>query len=166
MTIQSVFRVLGIDNSAHIINQSNPVSSGPLVASSRDGAKSHSIGNSFSWETISWLRMWNLARPSRRRFSWKTISWKCLLSNNSNLTSTSERRAANCFLAFERHFNTSLQKKNNTISNLLNEYERASFFISKRIKAVFHIKTWLCSVVNVQTVKYFTTGWTGLWSHI
>ena len=49
MTIQSVFRVLGIDNFAHmIINQSNPVSSGPLVASSRDGAKSHSIGNSFS----------------------------------------------------------------------------------------------------------------------
>ena len=145
--IQSVIRVLRIDNFAHIINQSNPVSSGPLVASSRDGAKSHSIGNSFSWDTISWLWMWNLARPSRSLFNWKTISWKCLLSNNSNLTSTSERRAANCFLAFERHFKTSLQKKENYYFKPFKWIEKSFFFslkkVSRNIQAVFHIKTWL-----------------------
>ena len=73
------------------------------------GSQSTSMGNSFSCETICWVWTWNLARPSNNLFNWKTMSWKCLLSRSSNLTRTSERRAANCFLARERHFRTSLK---------------------------------------------------------
>ena len=73
------------------------------------GTQSTSIGNSFSCDTICWVWMWNLARPSSNRFNWNTMSWKCLLSKSSNLTNTSDLMAANCFLARALHLRTNLK---------------------------------------------------------
>ena len=85
------------------------------AALTEGGIQSTSIGNSFSCETISWVWMWNLARPSSNLFNWNTMSWKCLLSRSSNFTKTSDLSAANCFLARERHLRTNLKKRGNII---------------------------------------------------
>ena len=76
------------------------------------GTQSTSIGNSFSCDTICWVWMWNLARPSSNRFNWNTMSWKCLLSKSSNLTKTSDLMLANCFLARALHLRTNLKLDN------------------------------------------------------
>jgi hypothetical protein len=58
-------------------------------------ARSTSIGKSeFPWSKLSVSR-WNSANPATRRWSCHTTSCTCLLSSNSSLTNTSERRRAN-----------------------------------------------------------------------
>jgi len=78
-----------------------------------DRDRSTSIGKSefpCSRESVS---PWNSAKPATRRWSCHTTSCTCLLSSNSNFTSTSERRRANLTRAscLHRRINLDMNKQ-------------------------------------------------------
>jgi len=115
-----------------------------------DRDRSTSIGKSefpCSMESVS---PWNSANPATRRWSCHTTSCTCLLSSNSNFTSTSERRRANLARAscLHRRINLDMNKQIQTDVWYVTQkwmYEVCSKSIRIGIVVVVHWVGCVCS---------------------
>lgn len=121
-----------------------------------DRARSTSIGKSEF--PCSKLRVspWNSANPATRRWSCHTTSCTCLLSSNSSLTNTSERRRANLVRASCLHRKINLAT-NKTESNIYGMCHRCwiymrytkNYKMNSGIAKQFHKMTITSTIQNI-----------------